>query len=175
MTVVRRIARPLLAAMFIEGGIDQFRHPATKVDAARPVVAKVAEPLHIPNDPELVVRANGAAMAVAGTLLALGKLPRLSSLVLAATIVPTTYAGHRFWEVKDPVQKRQQRVHFVKNLSLLGGVMLAAVDTEGRPGLAWRTRHAAKDVQRSTRRAKKDAKAAAKQARRDAKRAVHLG
>jgi uncharacterized membrane protein YphA (DoxX/SURF4 family) len=173
MTVVRRIARPLLAAMFIEGGIDQLRHPATKVDAARPLVGKVAGPLRLPDDPETLVRANGAAMAGAGALLALGRLPRLSSLVLATTLVPTTYAGHRFWEVKDPAQRRTQRVHFLKNVSLLGGVLLASVDTEGKPGLVWRSRHAAKDARRAARHAKKDARLASRQARREARHAAH--
>jgi uncharacterized membrane protein YphA (DoxX/SURF4 family) len=60
--------------------------------------------------------------------------------VLAGTIVPTTYAGHRFWEESDPQSRSQQRIHFLKNLGLLGGLILAAVDTEGRPGLAWRAK-----------------------------------
>jgi hypothetical protein len=136
-------------------------------------VGKVAGPLRLPDDPETLVRANGAAMAGAGALLALGRLPRLSSLVLATTLVPTTYAGHRFWEVKDPAQRRTQRVHFLKNVSLLGGVLLASVDTEGKPGLVWRSRHAAKDARRAARHAKKDARLASRQARREARHAAH--
>ena len=102
MTVVRRVARPLLAAMFIEGGLDALRHPSTKVAKAAPLVHKIAGPMHLPDDPELLVRANGAAMVGAGSLLAVGRLPRLSALVLAATVVPTTLAAHRFWEESDP-------------------------------------------------------------------------
>jgi putative oxidoreductase len=30
----------------------------------------------------------------------------------------------------------------MKNVALLGGLALAAIDTEGRPGLAWRASHA---------------------------------
>jgi uncharacterized membrane protein YphA (DoxX/SURF4 family) len=182
MTIVRRLARPMLAAMFIQGGIDQFRHPAHKLEKAQPLLGKIAGPLSLPNDPETLVRANGAAMAGAGSMLAIGKLPRLSALVLAATLVPTTYAGHAFWEIQDPEQRRTQRTQFVKNLSLLGGVLLAAVDTEGRPGLAWRTKHVAKEAKRSARRAKKDARMAAKAAKheaghkaRRATSAVHVG
>ncbi|GAB2675484.1 DoxX family membrane protein [Thalassiella azotivora] len=173
MTLVRRLARPLLAATFVQGGLDQLRHPGPKVDAARPLVAKAAGPLHLPNDPETLVRANGAAMAGAGALLALGRLPRLSAVVLAATIVPTTYAGHQFWAESDPERKRQQRQHFVKNMGLLGGAMLAAVDTEGRPGLAWRSRRAAKDAKKAAGHARKDARRATRSARREAKAAAH--
>jgi putative oxidoreductase len=48
-------------------------------------------------------------------------------------------------------------VHFFKNVSMLGGLMLAAVDTEGKPGVAWRARRAAKDVRREAKRIGHDA------------------
>ena len=71
-------------------------------------------------------------------MLALNKFPRLASTALAASLVPTTLAGHRFWEETDEQQRAQQQVHFFKNVSLLGGLMIAAADTEGTPvaGLA---------------------------------------
>ena len=78
-------------------------------------------------------------------------MPRISSTVLAATLVPTTAAGHRFWEEKEPATKKAQRVQFFKNASIMGGLLLAAVDTEGKPGLAWRARRAASDVRREAR------------------------
>src|SRR6185295_17744001 len=157
-TIVRRVARPMLAAQFIWGGIDTFRHPGPRAEAARPVLEKLSGPLHLPDDPELVVRANAAVMAGAGAMLAFGRMPRLAGAVLAVTMVPTTYAGHPFWQEKDPDIRRQQRTHFLKNLGLLGGVMLAAVDTEGRPGLAWRARRAARDAKREARHARVEAK-----------------
>jgi putative oxidoreductase len=169
MTVVRRLARPLLAAMFIDGGLDQLRHPSSKLGKAEPLLRKVAGPLHLPDDPELLIRANGAAMVGAGTLLATGRLPRLSAMVLAASLVPTTVAGHRFWAESDPVQKRNQRTHFLKNLGLLGGTLLAAVDTGGKPGLPWRARRAAKDAGRTARTAKREARMAGKAAKAEAR------
>ena len=56
----------------------------------------------------------------AGGLLALGKFRRLASWALVASVIPTTYAGHRFWEEVDEETRAQQRVHFLKNLGLLG-------------------------------------------------------
>ena len=88
----------------------------------------------------------------AGLMLALGRFPRLSSALLAGSLVPTTLAGHRFWEEQDETKRAQQRIHFFKNLGMLGGLMLAAVDTEGRPGLAWRAQHAAHHASAGTRR-----------------------
>lgn len=172
MSLVRRIARPLLATQFIAGGLDAYRHPAQRAKTAAPFLAKVAPPLGLPNDPELVVRANGAVMMGAGTLLAAGKLPRLSALALVLSLVPTTVAGHPFWEIKDPQQRTQQRLQLQKNLSMLGGLLLAVVDTGGKPGLRWRARHAAKDAKRSGAMAKHEAKELAKAARREAKAAA---
>ena len=169
MTAVRRIARPMLAAMFIQGGLDSLRHPAAKAEKAAPVVNAIAQPLGLPNDPELMVRANGAAQIAAGSLFALGRVPRLAALVLAGTLVPTTYAGHPFWSVEDPAARAQQRTHFIKNVGLLGGLLLATVDTAGKPGLSWRARRAAKDTARVAALTKREARHAAKAARREAK------
>ncbi|MBO0730635.1 MAG: hypothetical protein J2P57_15370, partial [Acidimicrobiaceae bacterium] len=76
-----------------------------------------------------------------GTLMALGKFRRLAALALIGTIIPTTYAGHRFWEEEDEATRAQQRIHFLKNLGLLGGLILELFDTEGSPSLRWKASH----------------------------------
>jgi putative oxidoreductase len=168
MTLVRRVARPMLAAIFVVQGLEQLRHP----QAMAPRAAKLAEqaaPLGVPNDPELLVRANGAAMVGGGGLLALGRLPRLASLALVGSMVPTTYVGHAFWEETDPAKKKQQRINFLKNVGLVGGLLLASVDTEGRPGLAYRVGMARDDAKRAARLTRREARHAARAARREAK------
>jgi uncharacterized membrane protein YphA (DoxX/SURF4 family) len=169
MSAVRRIARPLLATQFIVGGLDAYRHPAPRAMTAAPLVAKLAPALGIPNDPELVVRANGAVMVGAGSMLATGKLPRLSALALVLSLLPTTLVGHPFWRIKDPKQRTAQRMQLLKNLSMLGGLLLAVVDTGGKPGLGWRARHAAKDAKRSAQAAKHETAMMAKAAKREAR------
>jgi uncharacterized membrane protein YphA (DoxX/SURF4 family) len=113
-----------------------------------------------------LVRLNAAVQLGAGLLLATGRFPRLAALALAGSLVPTTLAGHRFWEESDPQAKTNEIHHFIKNLSILGGLLVAAVDTGGRPSLRWRTRRAAretaKDVGRASRVARLEAKVAAK-------------
>jgi hypothetical protein len=63
--------------------------------------------------------------------------------------VPTTLAGHRYWEIEDPELRAQQRIHFLKNLTMLGGLLLAAADTSGRPSLTWRRTRAARNARRN--------------------------
>ncbi len=85
------------------------------------------------------MRVNAAVQVVGGTLLSLNKFPRLAALALAGSIVPTTLAGHRFWEENDPTSKTSQQIHFFKNASMLGGLLIASVDTEGKESLRRKT------------------------------------
>ena len=172
MTVVRRIARPMLAAIFVTGGLDALLHPAERAKIAAPLVTKLSGPLNLPDDPEMLVRANGATMVAAGTMLGLGTFPRLAAAALAGALIPTTYAAHAFWTVKDPAARAQQKTHFLKNVGLLGGVLLAAVDTAGKPGLAYRTRQAQSQARRQAALTKREAHRATKRARRSAKHAL---
>jgi putative oxidoreductase len=148
--LVRRIARPLLAAPFVYGGISALRKPQDRVPGARPVVEKITQtadaqlPVELPKDVEQYVKFNAGLQVGAGALFALGRFPRLTALLLAGSTVPTTLAGHRFWEETDPKVQFEKTAHFVKNLGMLGGLLLAAVDTEGKPSVGYRTRRAAR-------------------------------
>jgi uncharacterized membrane protein YphA (DoxX/SURF4 family) len=159
--------------MFITGGLDSLRHPAPKASSAEPVASPIARRLpYLPEDPETLVRINGAVQVGAGLMLALGRFPRLSAALLAGSLVPTTLAAHRFWEEEDDTRRAQQQIHFFKNLSMLGGLILAAVDTEGRPSLAWRARHATHHAAVGSRRTRRAAKRNARLAAHDARRAL---
>jgi putative oxidoreductase len=171
MDPVRRIARPLLASIFLAGGADALRAPRPKVPVVDDVAPEIAQ--HIPGlenkDTETLIRINGGVQVGAGVLLVLNRFPRLAALAAALTLIPTTAAAHRFWELKDPGDRSAQQVQFFKNLSLFGGLLIAFMDTEGRPGIGWRTRNAASRATKSVRRGTRDAKRAGKTVRREAK------
>lgn len=158
MSPTRTLARPLLASMFIAGGYDHLTDPGVRVDAVRE--AGLAEP-------EKLVKGVGAAMLGGGVALATGKLPRLASLVLASALVPTTYVGHAFWKESDPQTMQMQRANFLKNVSMLGGLLLAAADTGGRESVP----HAVGRVSSRTKR--KAAKAAGKASKKASKSKLH--
>jgi uncharacterized membrane protein YphA (DoxX/SURF4 family) len=139
----------MVASIFVIQGYETFRRPERVAPRAESVVRPLAERIPaVPAKTEDAVRLNGAVQMVAGLLLALGRFPRLSALALAATLVPTTAAGHRFWEAEEEADQAQQRIGFLKNLSMFGGLLITAADTAGNPSLAWRTRHAAKTARR---------------------------
>jgi putative oxidoreductase len=172
MTVTRLLARPMLASMFVVGGINALKNADALATRAKPVADKIvprvqrlAPQVPIPTNTTTLVRLNAGVQILAGAALATGHAPRLASTLLAATLVPTTVAGHRFWEETDPAAKANQKVHFFKNVSMFGGLLLAGVDTDGKPGVAWRARRAATDVKREARHLAKDARREAKLAR----------
>ena len=154
--LVRRLARPLLAAAFIKGGIDPLLTPEPRIKAAAPKVAQAQNlvgdklPPQAPTEPEQLVRIDAGVKIGAGVLLALGKFPRIASLLLAGSVIPTTITAHAFWEY-DGEDRVAQQQHFLKNLGLLGGLILAAVDTEGKPSLGWRARRASRKLAKQTR------------------------
>ena len=174
MTVLRAVARPMLASIFVIQGFDTMLHPERVAQRAEPVVAPLTELVPgVPATTEDAVRLNGAVQFAAGSLLALDIFPRLSALAIAVTLVPTTAAGHRFWEVEDDKERAQQRIQFLKNLSIFGGLLIATADTGGRPSLAWRSRYAVRsarrDVALATRAAKVSGRAGARAGRASAR------
>ncbi|WP_370945721.1 DoxX family protein [Amycolatopsis sp. cg5] len=152
--ILRRVARPLLASIFVFGGINALRDAQGHAKAAEPFLTDTFDKLEgivpesVPRDPATLVRIDAAVKIGAGLALASGKAPRLAAFALFGSLVPTTLATHRFWEIKDPSERSQQQVQFIKNASLAGGLLLAVGDTAGKPSLGWRARRAAKKAEK---------------------------
>lgn len=164
--IIRRIARLLLAAVFITGGVDTLRNPEGRVKAATPfvdrTVARYREQLpdQVPTDPATLVRVNGAIMVLAGLALAAGRFPRLAALALVGSMVPTTLAGHSFWEHEDPAVRGSHQIHFMKNVSMVGGLLLAVSEPRRKARAKQSEKAEAKDA--ASKAASKSAKKLAK-------------
>ncbi len=143
MINLRTVARTLLAGIFVVGGWDSIQNPKAKIDPAREVGLPIAEKVGLPTDAVDLVQINGVTQVAGGVMLALGWMPRLAALALGATLVPTTLGAHRFWETQEPDQRRAQLLHALKNASILGGLIMTALDHGGRPSVFWMTRKAA--------------------------------
>ncbi len=145
--LLRKIARPLLAAAFVGQGVDALRRPQQAGKAARPAfdgLKRLPDQIaaKVPSDVEAFAKANALAQIGGGVLLASGKLPRIASAVLACTVIPGSAGTHMFWTETDPQRRSEQRKAFLTDVSLVGGLMIAAADTEGKPSLGWRARRA---------------------------------
>jgi putative oxidoreductase len=110
-----RMGSLLMSGIFVQGGWLAFREPGGR--------ARKAAKLDLP-EPELMVRANGLIMVGGGVALAIGVKPKLAATVLIGSLVPTTLAGHRFWEEETEQGRIAQQTQFLKNLGLIGGLLV---------------------------------------------------
>ena len=155
MSLSRTLARPLLSAIFISSAIPMLKDQSYLHGPIRD--AGLAEP-------ELLAKTHVYANLIGGLALATGRFPRLAALGLAANIVPATLLGHAYWSAPED-QKTVQKINFFKNVSLLGGLVLAAADTDGRESIP----HAVSRVsKRAAKRAEKATTKASKRASRSA-------
>ncbi|WP_445165542.1 DoxX family protein [Mycolicibacterium sp. Dal123E01] len=149
--LIRRVARPMLAAVFIGQGFEALRSPKPAAEAARPALEGLqklpdAVSANVPSDPETFAKITAGVQIGGGLLLASGRLPRFASAALAATVIPANLGAHMFWDEQDQQLKAEKRRGFLTDLSLLGGLIIASADTAGKPSLGWRGRRAARKV-----------------------------
>jgi uncharacterized membrane protein YphA (DoxX/SURF4 family) len=128
LSPLRPAARAFTGSTYVLLGLDAFREPGARVEQAGPVLAAIRKWVPLPDDDELLVRANAGVMVAAGGLLMLGKAPRLSALALVGSLIPTTLAGHSYWQAEDPATRKIQRIQFHKNLAMIGGLLFAVLD-----------------------------------------------
>ena len=84
MTLIRLVARPMLASTFVYGGINALRNASALAEAAKPVndeirglAGKVAPQVPIPENDATLVRINAGVHIAAGLALATGRVPRV--------------------------------------------------------------------------------------------------
>lgn len=156
MSVLRFAARTMLASYFVINGVKAVRTPEAFADTAAPIVEKVMPAARrflpeeaaglLPTDTTGVARVLGAAQIAGGLSLATGIGRRLGAALLTLTMLPRVATNNPLKAAAD------ERARMTADVALLGGVALAAMDTEGQPNLAWRVNMhrqlAAKDVEK---------------------------
>jgi putative oxidoreductase len=126
-SALRAAGRVSLAWMFIHASSAIYRDPTRAAGTAKSFLGKVrgASPVPLPDDRELV-RFNAAVQVVTGTMIAANVATRWAAIGLIASMVPTTLAGHPYWELENPVERRTHQLQFNKNLAMIGGLLLLA-------------------------------------------------
>jgi putative oxidoreductase len=114
MTVLA--GRLLLAALFVVSGAWH----ATHFEVAAAYFARLDLPYGY-----VVAGLTTAVELAGGLLLALGRWTRCVAWALAAFTLVATALGHRFWEA-DPAFFFNQLTHFLKNLAVIGGLLVLA-------------------------------------------------
>ncbi len=117
--MIKALARMCLSGIFIIAGYGAFSEPGGRPNALPKIGLPASEEL---------VKVNGATMVGAGVMLGLGIFPRLSALTLIGSLIPTTLAGHPFWKETEEKPRQTQQIQFLKNLGLIGGLLLVLAD-----------------------------------------------
>ena len=141
MSILRAVARPLLAAPFIAAGADALARPKLHRERAQrlaPVASKFGVELDETTS-DSATRSLGAVLAVAGLALAAGKFPRTAGAVLAAAQVPVALANNPVWagKGKDRKERLAELTGLLGAAGLVGGALLAAADRDGKPSFSW--------------------------------------
>jgi putative oxidoreductase len=114
---VATFIRILIVAIFLANGFGI-------VNQSFPVHEMVARgvPAHLAS---LLTMVGRVIQIVAGLGLAVGRYPRTCAVALVMFLIPATLVAHSFWIA--PSQLVQvQLVNFLKNLSMIGGLLLIA-------------------------------------------------
>lgn len=117
------VGRILLALIFITSGLQKV----TGFEGTVGYIASKGLPL-----PQV-----GAIIAIlcelgAGTLLAIGFKARWAGLVLAIFTLAAGLMFHNFWIDTDAMAKMNQTIHFWKNVSIAGGMLMVFAFGPGR-------------------------------------------
>lgn len=164
--MIRALARPLLASWFVYGGVRQALEPHATAAAAEPVVAPALREVGLDVPVESLVRAHGVATALTATVLAVSKSPRTAGVALTGLAAVTVAVATPFWRLEEGPEREAAKEQFLKNVSLLGGAMLAASAGHSARHLKHKKAHKAKAKAKAA--AKKSAQKTAEKTKRKA-------
>lgn len=125
--MLRALARPLLASWFVYGGVQSYLEPETRAAQVAPELEPRLQEWGLEQvSTQDVVKAHAVASVALASALALSRTPRAAALGLAGLAGATAAVTHPFWKETDPARKEAELDQFLKNVSLVGGVLLAA-------------------------------------------------
>ena len=107
--------RILFGGYFVMNGLNHL----TKLDALAGYAASKRVPW-----PKPAVAISGLMILLGGAGIALGVKIGWSVALIAVFLIPVTFKMHAYWKINDPNQKMMEQVNFLKNLALLGAVLM---------------------------------------------------
>jgi putative oxidoreductase len=111
------VGRTMLAVIFILSGYSKITGYSGTLD----YMASHGLPF-----PELLLPFAILIELGGGLMLLVGWKARLAAALLFLFIIPTTLVFHAFWSV-DPAQVQLQKIMFLKNLAIMGGMLYVMV------------------------------------------------
>jgi len=74
--------------------------------------------------PKLAVAGTGVLLLAGGASVLLGLYPRAGIALLVLFLLGVSFTMHAFWKITDPQQRMGEQVNFLKNVALLGALLM---------------------------------------------------
>lgn len=117
------IGRMLMSAIFIFEAYDSIKYHSTTIE--------VMAAYGITWKPVFLLNSCICLLIMGGLMILLGYRPKFGAFLLLLYWIPVTFIRHSFWN--DPISiEREQSIHFMKNLAIIGGLIVILVNGTGR-------------------------------------------
>lgn len=81
--------------------------------------------------PAVAIACAAAVEILGGIAILAGFKVRIASWILFLYLIPTTFFFHNFWAVQG-MERQDNMAHFMKNIAIMGGLLLLAASGAGR-------------------------------------------
>ena len=116
MDLIMLIGRILLASTFVANGIAHLTNPGP---------TGFAQYKKVPA-PALLTKLSGVLMIAGSAGFALGIAGDLAAVLTAVLLVIITVKMHDFWTIEDAPARQAEMAGFMKNISMIGGLLVVA-------------------------------------------------
>lgn len=107
------LGRVFLSLIFIVSGLNHFSSGSISYADSQGIPAA-----------DILVPVSGLLALIGGLSVLTGLHARVGAVLLMLFMIPVTFLMHDFWNVADPQEAQTQMIHFLKNISILGGIVL---------------------------------------------------
>ena len=121
--------RVVLSLIFVVSGVNHILNWSASVEYMRSAGMTVL--------PELFLPVAIVFLLAGGFLVLVGFHARLGALLLVLFLVPTTLIFHDFWNYQSPADVQRETISFVKNVGILGGLVMVIGFGPGGFNLEW--------------------------------------
>lgn len=118
MTIAFLIGRIIFSGFYIMGGFNHFAH----LNSMSGYVKAQGVPA-----PRLALGGSGALLILGGLSVLLGFDPLIGIILLIIFLIGVTPVMHAFWKIDDPMARMASRIDFMKNIALLGALLIMLV------------------------------------------------